>query len=93
MYEEEKNAQVTVYRWVLGILVALVLAGGGFVMNAITMSTATKIDFVWQRIGGMESAIAENTRLIRSLSERIGILEWQQKQLGERRDKKPVGDP
>lgn len=86
--EEKSETQVTVYRWVMGIMVALILAGTGFVLNAITMSTNTKLDYLWQRLVGIENGMAESSKQLRAISERVGIIEWQQKQIIERRGKK-----
>ncbi len=81
MHDEEATSQVTVYRWVMGILIALILAGTGYVFNAITMSTNTKIEYLWQRILGIETAVGEQGKQIRTNNERLSVIEWQLRQV------------
>jgi CHASE1-domain containing sensor protein len=72
----DDTQSMTFYRWAVGILVAVLLAGVPLLFSLAAMGTTTRLEHLTGRLEECFGETAANTKQIRINSERLAVIEW-----------------
>jgi hypothetical protein len=82
--EPPHNDNTILYRWILGILIAIMMAGLGYVIDALSRDSKAEHHWMNTRINEQGAQSQSMHRQMTVHTERLAVIEWQIKVMEQR---------